>query len=153
MHARSAASAQPSLVWPSRPWPSRVRHTPPTGTISVPDDFNPAYSDTRATGHYDGRGTGLRVWTEGNTSTDKVAEYVDTTRRWPTTGEPTLNYTPTSGTIPPGFQLVVDFDGDGTTDGILVGEQVYYGNWWLNNAAQQFVKAGAPSTRRGLRQP
>jgi hypothetical protein len=118
-------------------------------TIYVPDDFNPALSDTRATGHYEVQGTGLHVWTEGNTSTDKVAEYVDTDTPLADAGEPSLEYTPTSGSIPPGFQLVVDFDGDGSIDGILVGEPVYNGDWWLNNAAKQFVKDGAPSHTGG----
>ena len=36
-----------------------------SGTIMVPHDFNPAYSDTRATGHYEVQGTGLRIWTDG----------------------------------------------------------------------------------------
>lgn len=116
------------------------------GTIHVPSDFDPAYSDTRATGHYEVVGTGLHVWTEGATSTDKVAEYVDTTTPLAATGEPALEYTPTSGTVPPGFQLVVDFDNNGTPDGILVGEPGAYGNdWWASNGSQQFVKDGAPS--------
>lgn len=120
------------------------------GTISVPDDFDPTLSDTRATGHYDVVGTGLRVWTESNMGTDKVAEYVATSTPLASTGEPSLNYTNnTDGTIPPGFQLVVDFDGDGSNDGILVGEKVYDGDWWLNNAAKQSVKDGAPVTGGG----
>ena len=84
------------------------------GTIHVPSDFVKALSDTRATGHYEVVGTGLRVWTEGSTSTDKVAEYVATSTPLAATGEPALEYTPTTGTIPPGFQQVVDFDGNGT---------------------------------------
>lgn len=120
-----------------------------SGTIYVPDDFNPLLSDTRATGHYEVVGTGLRVWTEGSTSTDKVAEYVDTSTPLAAAGEPSLEYTPTSGAVPPGFQLVTDFDGDGSADGILVGEPVYGGDWWLNNAAKPFVKAGAPHTGGG----
>jgi hypothetical protein len=121
-------------------------------TIMVPDDFNPVYSDTRATGHYDVVGSALRVWTEGSTSTDKVAEYVDTDTPLADAGEPTLNQTNnTDGTPPPGFQLVVDFDGDGTPDGILVGEPTFYGNnWWLNNAADADVKANAPHTGGGF---
>ncbi len=87
------------------------------GTIVVPDDFNPTLSDTRASGHYAVRGTGLRIWTEGSTSTDKVAEYVDTSTPLAGIGEPSLAYRPTAGTIPPGYQLVVDFDGDGSNDG------------------------------------
>ncbi|MET0838807.1 MAG: hypothetical protein ABWY19_08510, partial [Marmoricola sp.] len=119
-------------------------------TISVPDDFNPAYGDTRATGHYQVQGTGLHVWTEGATSTDKVAEYVDTSTPLADAGEPMLNYTVNSGTIPPGFQLVVDFDGNGSADGILVGEPTYYGNdWWASNGSAQFVKDGAPSHTGG----
>ena len=73
---------------------------------------------------------------------DKVAEYVDTDTPLAEVGEPTLNYTTTEGTIPPGFQLVIDLDGDGTGDGILVGEPTFYGaNWWLNNGADAEVKA------------
>ena len=120
------------------------------GTIMVPDDFNPALSDTRATGHYEVQGTGLRIWTDSNTSTDKVAEYVDTSTPLAGIGEPSLNYTTNSGTIPPGYQLVVDFDADGSPDGILVGEPTYYGNdWWATNGSAQFVKDGAPSHTGG----
>ncbi len=123
--------------------------------IMVPDDFNEGLSDTRATGHYEVVGSALRVWTEGNGSTDKVAEYVDTDTPLADAGEPTLDLTNNGGgAIPPGAQLVVDFDGDGTADGILVGEPTYYGNdWWLNNAAKQFVKDGAPSHSGGSGSP
>jgi len=121
-----------------------------TGTIVVPDDFNPAYSDTRANGHYEVQGTGLRVYTDAVPGTNKVAEYVDTSTPLAGIGEPALNLTNNSGTIPPGFQLVVDFDGDGTDDGILVGEPTFYGNdWWASNGSKQFVKDGAPSHEGG----
>jgi hypothetical protein len=122
-----------------------------TETIYVPDDFVTALSDTRTTGHYEVKGTGLRIWTEGSTSTDKVAEYVATDTPLADVGEPSLDYANTAGGVP-GFQLVVDFDGDGdgTDDGILIGEPVYNGDWWLNNDAQQFVKDGAPSHTGGF---
>jgi hypothetical protein len=116
-------------------------------TIMVPDDFD-AHSDTRATGHYEVVGTGLHLWTEGTTSTDKVAEYVATATPLAAVGEPSLDYTNTAGGLP-GAQLVVDFDADGTDDGILVGEAVYGNDWWLNNGAKQFVKDGAPSHTGG----
>jgi hypothetical protein len=120
-----------------------------TGTIYAPDDFVGALSDTRATGHHEVVGSGLHLWTEGSTSTDKVAEYVATTTPLADAGEPTLDYTSTAGGVP-GAQLVVDFDADGTTDGILVGEPGVYGKeWWLNNAAKQFVKDEAPVTGGG----
>src|SRR3954453_6862330 len=120
------------------------------GTIYVPDDFNPALSDTRATGHYAVQGTGLHVWTQSNTSTDKVAEYVATSAPRAGGGEPSLTPTTTSGTVKPGFQLVVDFDNDGSIDGILVGEPTFYGNdWWASNGSAQFVKDGAPSHTGG----
>jgi hypothetical protein len=122
-----------------------------TAVIHVPSDFNPALSDTRATGHYQVVGSGLRVWTEGSTGTDKVAEYVNTNTPLAGVGEPALSVVNNStGTTPPGFQLVVDFDHDGTPDGILVGEPSFYGNdWWLSNDSAQFVKDAAPSHTGG----
>ena len=120
-------------------------------TIDVPTDFVPALSDTRATGHYEVTSTGgLRVWTDGAVGEfNKVAEYVATSTPLSAAGEPSLDYDPTTGTTPPGFQLVVDFDADGSADGILVGETIYGNDWWLNNAADADVKAGAPVTGGG----
>jgi hypothetical protein len=127
------------------------------GTIHVPSDFDQSLQDTRATGHYEVVGNALHVWTEGHTSTDKVAEYVDTSVPLANVGEPTLNQTNNgTGTIAPGFQLVVDFNNDGTADGILVGEPTapgYGNNWWLNNAADSAVKANAPHTGGGFGSP
>jgi hypothetical protein len=118
--------------------------------LSVPASFVPSQSDTRATGHYAVVGSGLHIWTEGSTSTDKVAEYVATSVPLAAAGEPKLHYSNTSAGGVPGFQLVVDFDGNGTNDGILIGEPGVYGNdWWLNNKAEQFVKDGAPSHSGG----
>lgn len=124
--------------------------TTTSATIHVPSDFVKALSDTRTTGHYEVVGTGLRVWTEGATSTDKVAEYVATSTPLADVGEPGVAFTNTSGGGVPGAQLVVDFDGDGSADGILVGEPASYANdWWASNGSKQFVKDGAPSHAAG----
>ena len=121
------------------------------GTIYVPDDFVAVLSDTRTNGHYEVVATGLHVYTDANpavvnnASQDKVAEYIATSTPLAAVGEPTLEYSAPSGGVP-GFQLVVDFDGTDGPDGILVGEPGVYGtDWWLNNAAEQFAKDGAPS--------
>ena len=95
-------------------------------------------SDTRATGHYAVTADGLHIWTEGATSTDKVAAYYPTDFALAHAGTETvgasLDYTSTTG-IAPGLQQVVDFNNDGTPDGILVGEAVYGGtDWWLSNS-------------------
>ena len=122
-----------------------------SATIHVPSDFVPALADTRATGHYEVTGTGLRVWTEGATSKDKVAEYVATSTPLAKVGEPALDFTNTTGGGVPGAQLVVDYDGDGSADGILIGEPGVYGNdWWASNGSKQFVKDGAPSHTGGF---
>jgi hypothetical protein len=95
-------------------------------------------SDTRATGHYAVTVGGLHIWTDGATSTDKVAAYYPTDFALAQAGTETvgasLDYTATTG-IAPGLQQVVDFNNDGTPDGILVGEAVYGGtDWWLNSS-------------------
>ena len=119
-----------------------------TSSIYVPDDFVKSLSDTRATGHYELAGTGLHIFTEGSTSTDKVAEYIATNTLLSSVGEPSFDYTNSGGGLP-GFQLYIDANGDGQADGILVGESVYAGDWWLNNSAADFVKDGAPSHTGG----
>ena len=109
-------------------------------------------SETKATGHNALVDGGLRIWTEGTTSTDKAAGYFPTNLPLAGLGTGTidasLDYTATTGPEP-GLQLVVDFDADGTLDGILVGEKVYGENWWLSNSATAAVKALAPHTGGG----
>ena len=114
----------------------------------VPDDFVQSLSDTRDAGHYELAGTGLQIWTEGATREDKVAEYIATSTPLSSVGEPSLDYTSTVGGRP-GFQLHIDINADGQSDGILVGESVYGNDWWLNNAAIQAFKDGAPSHEGG----
>ena len=121
-----------------------------SATIKVPSGFDKSLSDTRATGHYEVQGTGLHIYTEGATNTDKVAEYVATTNALASVGEPKLNFTNTTSAGVPGFQLVVDFNNDGVADGILVGEPVYGNDWWLSNGSAQFVKDAAPSHTGGF---
>ena len=121
-----------------------------SATILVPSGFDKSLSDTRATGHYEVQGTGLHIFTEGATSTDKVAEYVATTTALASVGEPKLNFTNTTSAGVPGFQLVVDFDNNGSADGILVGEPLYGNDWWLSNGSAQFVKDAAPSHSGGF---
>ncbi|MFF2275104.1 hypothetical protein [Agromyces sp. NPDC058126] len=107
---------------------------------------------TRSTGHNELVASGLRVWTEGASSTDKAAGYYDT--NFPLSGvgvtsiADALEYTATTGPEP-GLQLVIDVDGDGDGDGILVGEAVYGENWWLSGGSTQSLKDGAPNTGGG----
>lgn len=129
------------------------------GTIHVPSDFDQALSDTRTAGHYEVVGTSLRIYTDPapavavSPDQRKVAEYVDTSTPLSVAGEPSLDYTQNSGTIPPGFQLQTDFDGDGSIDGILVGEKVYNGDWWASGGSKSFVKEGAPVKGGGSGSP
>ena len=56
------------------------------------------------------------------------------------------------GTTPtPGVQYVMDFDNDGSQDGILVGEKVYGGqDVWLTDGSKDAYKgSGAPSNTGG----
>ena len=91
------------------------------------------YQDTRATGHYEFTADGLHIWTDGETSTDKVALYKSVTPyALSQVGVPSMSYSSNFG-LSPGLQIVVDLNNDGTADGILVGEPNAYGsNWWAS---------------------
>jgi hypothetical protein len=122
-----------------------------TGVRST--DLIPALSDTRATGHKDFLAQGIHVWTEGATSTDKVAEYFPVTA---TGGLPTTAKMAWFGTgTQPGVQIVFDVDsttGNGNDYNILIGESIYgvdangnYTDWWLSNSSSAAAKAADPS--------
>ena len=115
---------------------------PTDEVVLTPVDVN--LDATRATGHNDFLADGVHVWTEGASSTDKAAGYIDVHRPLADVGEPSLDWV---GTLPavPGTQLTTDFDGDGDVDGILVGEPVYGGNWWIGSIDDQSV-FDAPNT-------
>ncbi|MBC7764438.1 hypothetical protein H7Y29_01860 [Microbacteriaceae bacterium] len=108
--------------------------TTPTTTVSKYEDFAD-YNDTRATGHTKFLSNGLRIWTDGATSTDKVAWYnAVTPYSLADIGVPSIDYTNTAGGVP-GMQISLDKNGDGISDGILVGEPATYGNnWWSNGS-------------------
>ncbi|WP_436697852.1 Ig-like domain-containing protein [Nocardioides sp. BYT-33-1] len=114
-------------------------------------------SQTRATGHHEFRLTsGVRVWTEGATSTDKAAGYFAVGMPFAEIGEPRMDWRANAGsTARPGLQLVVDIDGNDSPDGILVGEPIYQDiavatNWWLSGgSATQAFKDLAPSDDGG----
>ena len=122
-------------------------------------------SDTRATGFnvFTTPDVGVRVYTNDPNpaaSTNKAAGYFDVQKSLNAVAavEPKLNWTPNGpNTHIPGKQLKVDFNGDGSIDGTLVGEPTYadgsplYGaNWWVPGSAKQFVKDGAPSHAGGF---
>ena len=98
--------------------------------------------DTRADGHYECVETGLHVWTTSATSAAKVS--LGTPASFPLSQTGVLDLAWTGTSIPPGINLFVDFDGDGSVDGTLVYEAVYGQDLWLTNGSKDFVKAGAP---------
>ncbi|MEO6604087.1 MAG: Ig-like domain-containing protein [Aeromicrobium sp.] len=116
-------------------------------------------SETRSTGHNVFGDDGVRVYTEGSTSTDKAAGYFDAHVSLAAAGEPSMSWSANAGqtsNLKPSVQLKVDFDNDNDIDGILVGEPTYadgttlYGNdWWLSNGSDQVVKDAAPSHTGG----
>ena len=90
------------------------------------------FSQTRATGHVEFVNGGLRTWTEGATSTDKVAGYIAASFPLRDIGEGFgLDAESNgSGTVPPSLQIVL------STGQILVYEPGYYGvgNVWSNQS-------------------
>jgi hypothetical protein len=132
----------------------------PSTTIYVPSGFDQQLQDTRAHGHYEVVDAGLHIWTDGNAdvgadgkNSDKVAEYVDTNTPLSAVKKPSLDFTqPDGSTAPgiPGYQLVVDLDGNGTPDGILVGEPGAYGDdWWLTKPWTDVDLTNAPGAAFG----
>lgn len=115
---------------------SSAQAASPTITVRS-NDFVTALGDTRADGHVTVGDKGIGVATVGTTSTAKAAEYWAYKTPLSSAGTPTLSWV---GTVAkPGKQLIVDFDGNGSADGTLVGEDVYGTNWWLTSSAQGFV--------------
>lgn len=127
-HARTGAAAVIGALVSST-----LLMTPAQAAERVLDetDVNQAY--TRAAGSNTFLDDGVRIETVGTTSLSKAAGYFDVDQALAVVGEPAMRYTPENGTTArPGLQLVVDLDGNGTSDGILVGEPAAYGeNWWL----------------------
>src|SRR5690349_11689922 len=111
-------------------------------------------SESKSAGHNVFVPDGVHVYTDNASSDAKAAGYFAVDQDLADVGEPSMDSVRTdpTTTLLPGMQLVTDFDGNGTVDGILVGEPTYasganlYGdNWWLSNGSKQFVKDAAPS--------
>lgn len=116
-----------------------------TGTTVTIRSADLNTSDTRTAGHVTFLTDGLHAWTDDSSSQAKAAGYFAVTGPLPTSGSLTW-----FGTSPqPGAQIVVDYDNNGTADGILVGEPVYGDAWWLSNGSVQALKDGAPHTGGG----
>ena len=116
--------------------------TPGEGTVST--NLNPLWSnvDTRSAGHYEYVENGLHVWTDDNSSQAKVSLGMARSFDLKNTGVIALDWEGPS--TPPGVNLFVDFDNNGTIDGTLVYESVYGQDLWLTNGSAQWVKDNAP---------
>lgn len=88
-------------------------------------------SQTRATGHNELATDGVRVWTEGATSTDKAAGYLSTNFALINAGIPNIEFASYTGGRP-SLQLGIDTNADGIRDAYLVYEPWAYGegNYW-----------------------
>lgn len=118
----------------------------------VPASYAPLYDfdDSGDTGHYAATAEGLRIWTEGTTSEDRVRliQVVDDIPLADVTSAG-VDYTATFGTAP-GAQLFIDNDGAGLLeDGTLVAEAIYGDVVWLSENSSAELKALAPHTGGG----
>ncbi|WP_456847708.1 hypothetical protein, partial [Cellulomonas sp. P5_C6] len=115
--------------------------TPPKVITVHSTDKNGAgwgFGESRVFGHHEYVDNGLHVWTEEGTdnaglSKSKSAGYVAADFPLSDAATTTIDFTSHSG-VRPSVQLVVDRDGNGTPDGILVYEPWAYGagSWWTN---------------------
>ena len=133
------------------------------GTMTVDqNNFSQLFdtSNTRATGHNElsnDNPDGLHVWTESNTTTDKAAAYMHglSTPLADQTAQSNyaVNFVGTPTGTWPSYQLEIDLDGNGSKDGILVGESHYYGDrWWLADKKGGFDYSAAPGPADGYDQ-
>jgi|GEM_PF-760636 len=105
--------------------------------------------ESRSSGKYEFTNDGVKIYTIDSSSNAKVAWYKNVDIAMGDLGVPAMDYQLLSGTQTPGLQLRVDFDGNGTADGLLVGESVYGNNWWLTGGSAQFARDGAPHVGGG----
>jgi hypothetical protein len=114
-----------------------------------------SFSESRLHGHNVVLADGVHVYTDDNTSLAKAAGYFAVNQPLADVGEPTMSTAPDGSGTAPGIQMVTDFDGDGSADGILVGESANKAedgttpDWWVASSALAFVKAAAPSCDLG----
>ncbi len=157
VRASTATASSTASPWASSDYLFTDEQEETTEVLHPSDVSHP---DTRATGHNDFRLTsGVRVWTEGSTTTDKADGYFAVDEPFDSIGEPSMKWRArgSSNTVKPGLQLVVDIDGNGSPDGTLVGERSYangnplyrenFGltNWWLTNGSSAAFKDYAPT--------
>lgn len=109
------------------------------------DNATNGYTDGAQAGNYEFTPQGVRIWIENG----KNAWYHAVNFPLSDAGTPSMDYTHLSGDYKPGLQMRIDFNGDGTVDGTLVGESIYGDNWWLTNGSAQFVKNAAPHNGGG----
>lgn len=136
-----------------------VEEEPPTPTLQACETFASNhttdlgkwdFSQTRATGHYELVEGGLHVWTEGATTTDKVAGYIGASFPLADLGTGFGLAVTGSGGAQPGFQALVDLDNDGDAEGYLVGEPAYGpDSLWLSANWGGADLSSAPTTANG----
>jgi len=129
---------------------------PPTNVVCEANEQGPLGTnlngiwtnvDTRSAGHFQYVAGGLSVWTDDASSNAKVSLGTSANFALSQSGEFGINWV--GSTPPPGINLFVDFDNDGSIDGTLVFETVYGQDLWLTNGSKQFVKDAAPSHTGG----
>ena len=129
---------------------------PPTNVVCEANEQGPVGTnlnglwtnvDTRSAGHYEYVDGALHVWTDDATSNAKVSLGTAASFALSQSGQFGIDWEGT--TPPPGVNLFVDFDNDGSIDGTLVFETVYGQDLWLTNGSKQFVKDAAPSHTGG----
>lgn len=122
-------------------------------TVTDADLHGFSFTETRATGHYEFKAGGLHIWTEGATSTDKVAAYMPVTAPLADVAarsfDPALKFNAKDSSLPavPGYQLQVK-RADGKTF-ILVGEPVYGANWWAASCSTYCADLGVAASTGG----
>jgi hypothetical protein len=128
--------------------PPTVQQCTSTGSVHTTDLGTWNLSETRTAGHNELTENGLHVYTDDATSQAKAAGYFPADFDLATGGSFSMDWT--GSTPPPGGQMLIDLDDNGSADGYFVVEDAYGADTaWLSSNWTGIDLSAAPTAFNG----